>query len=383
MARYVVCRQFTLRMLLSAISVLCVGLACRSMWQQHARQVAAEQRSAEAEAIRLIVQEGGEITFTNGVVVPLPVQGQDQHGNISKVFNQTASVESVRIGYGRRADSGITLWESDSTPRATRRPSELSGRTLRSVGALLQLKRLDVGRQIEVGADWKWLSGLTALRSATLSGSSVKDDTITLLRNAKHLQELMLDATSVTGSGLRHLRHQTELHDLAIKGSHLAGLRELARLRSLRSLSLTYMRLGDTDFAPIAALRDIEKVSLVGTSVGDSCLAPLCQLRKLKHLSLHGTRITDAGVRQLAALPLRVLDLSKTSVTSRGIKHLVNCTTLKDLDLSETLVDDSAVPHLARMRGIKLLRLGATDMTATGAADLQRRLPHCDVLAPQ
>jgi hypothetical protein len=57
--------------------------------------------------------------------------------------------------------------------------------------------------------------------------------------------------------------------------------------------------------------------------VTDAGLKELARLKSLKELSLFKTHVTDAGLKELAGLmSLQFLDLRKTKVTDAGLREL-------------------------------------------------------------
>ena len=62
---------------------------------------------------------------------------------------------------------------------------------------------------------------------------------------------------------------------------------------------------------------------LLATSVTDAGVKELAPLKKLTTLSLIGTQVTDVGLKELAAFKgLTELSLFGTQVTTRGVKEL-------------------------------------------------------------
>jgi hypothetical protein len=95
--------------------------------------------------------------------------------------------------------------------------------------------------------------GLTCIKCAWLSSTSVSDASLSHLRNLTRLRHLKLDFTHVTDAGLQELR----------------------------------------------ALTNLETLDLWSTPVTDAGLEHLQGLIRLKTLYLYGTRVTDAGIGKL------------------------------------------------------------------------------------
>jgi internalin A len=88
---------------------------------------------------------------------------------------------------------------------------------------------------------------------------------------------------------------------------------------------------------------------LHGTKVKDAGLKELARLKSLQSLSLYNTKITNAGLKELAGLTsLQSLNLGGTKVTDAGLKELAGLTTLETLSLFGTQVTDAGVAALQR-----------------------------------
>src|SRR5262249_10790670 len=79
-----------------------------------------------------------------------------------------------------------------------------------------------------------------------------------------------------------------------------AGLRELAGLRSLQSLSLRFTKVTDAGLKELAGLNTLQWLNLGDTHVRGTGLKELAGLKSLQVLYLHGTLVTDAGLKELA-----------------------------------------------------------------------------------
>lgn len=78
--------------------------------------------------------------------------------------------------------------------------------------------------------------------------------------------------------------------------------------------------------ASVALLKDAKKLKFLRvseTSVTDAALEPISQMKELESLNLFGTQVTDAGIGKLAGIPsLSKLFLWHTAVTPAGIADL-------------------------------------------------------------
>jgi len=79
--------------------------------------------------------------------------------------------------------------------------------------------------------------GLTCLKCAWLSNTSVCDASLRHLRDATLLQHLKLDFTHVTDTGLKHLRELTDLETLDLWSTSFPGGAQAPRLSLTQGLS--------------------------------------------------------------------------------------------------------------------------------------------------
>ena len=193
------------------------------------------------------------------------------------------------------------------------------------------------------------------------------------LAELKNLQVLDLTYTGVTDAGMKDLAGLKNLQTLWLSGTGVAdaGLRELAGLNSLQALYLDDTKVTDTGTKELAGLKNLQTLDLHGTSVADPGLKKLATLKKLRSLNVERTHLTDAGLKELAGLKgLQTLDLNGTPVTDEGLKELARLQGLQRLDLGGTPVTDAGLKELARLQRLQRLDLGGTRVTDAGLKEL-------------
>lgn len=94
----------------------------------------------------------------------------------------------------------------------------------------------------------------------------------------------------------------------------------------------------------------IREIRLVGhPTLKDADLANVARLKEIRKLVLSYSNITDAGLEHLAGLKsLHTLRLSGTKITDAGLKHLEGLTDLRELLLQGTAVTNAGVERLRR-----------------------------------
>ena len=127
---------------------------------------------------------------------------------------------------------------------------------------------------------------------------------------------------------------------------------------------------------------DLEKVEhlVFVLKLNDEGLKEVAKLKRLKSLLLVKTNITDAGLREMAKLPELVsLTISGADITNVGLKELVNVPNLVSLGLPATQVTDEGLKELAKLKNLFELNLGGTRVSKAGVAALRKALPQCSI----
>lgn len=138
-------------------------------------------------------------------------------------------------------------------------------------------------------------------------------------------------------------------------------------------------------------------------------LAALAAMPKLRALNLNSTDITDDDLELVGRLVgLHDLDVSTTDITDAGVLHLRGLSGLRHLRIKETRITDVGIGHLASMRALETINVRGVDLSDVGLrmladhpfltmlvvsdglstgrfteaalADLQRRLPACEII---
>jgi hypothetical protein len=95
-----------------------------------------------------------------------------------------------------------------------------------------------------------------------------------------------------------------------------------------------------TDYSELERMPNLILLQMANREVTDEIVAKVAGLKELKELDLDSTQVTDAGLAALTKLPLQVLRLEHTKVTTSGFQtHLAPIETLKTVYLRGTEVD--------------------------------------------
>lgn len=103
----------------------------------------------------------------------------------------------------------------------------------------------------------------------------------------------------------------------------------------------------DDNLAVLDALPELDFVELQHVPITDHGLRYLAGIRSVTTLSLDGTRITDAGLEHLAELSdLTFLCLDNTQVTDAGLEHLKGLSKLQHLSVANVDVTPDGIKRL-------------------------------------
>ena len=230
---------------------------------------------------------------------------------------------------------------------------------------------------------------LPALHKLTLVVPDT-DEWLPLLAPMEGLTHLNLDAEGpryLSAQGLAHLKPFTRLRHLTLFGrvatdEWLEQLVKVAPFDELVELDLRETSVEGPGLVHLKALKQLDWIDVGTSRITDAGMANLAALPKLRWLYADGTTISDAGLRPLAgSKTLEVLTLKDNKkVTDKGMAHLADCPKLLELDLTNTGIGDAGVSELARCKSLKKLTLTGTRVTAKGVRELKAALPGCEVV---
>ena len=123
----------------------------------------------------------------------------------------------------------------------------------------------------------------------------------------------------------------------------------------------------DRDVSHVAKLPSIRRLSLHRTQVTDESTKHISGLTELEALSFQGTAITDKGLANFKRLKnLKSLSLRQTQVTNKGMLHLTGLTNMEELMLDGTQVDLSGIAKLGNMPKLKRLEMARSPACKDG-----------------
>ncbi|QDV49907.1 protein kinase domain-containing protein [Gimesia fumaroli] len=150
-------------------------------------------------------------------------------------------------------------------------------------------------------------------------------------------------------------------------------LRSLSSLQDAFDLNFYSSGLSNRGLALLTDLPNLKYLTLSKNSISSAGLAHLVQFESLESLGLEYTHISDKGLRHLQKLPhLKDLRLDQTDITDRGLLNLKQHKNLETLSLRGTHVTNAGIQHLKEFPQLSYLTLQHTPITDEGLVGLQQ-----------
>ncbi len=149
-------------------------------------------------------------------------------------------------------------------------------------------------------------------------------------------------------------------------------LKELARLKHLRNLRISFSKFSDAMLAELAELPALERLELFHCErVTDTSLKVLETCRRLQELNIGGFDVSDAGLKEVAKIKgLRRLSVSSSKITADGFRHIASIQSLRDLCLAFCAVGDADLKIIAQLKDLEALNLFNAHITDDGLIEI-------------
>jgi hypothetical protein len=176
---------------------------------------------------------------------------------------------------------------------------------------LLEHRQFDHAQKLAIDAVWdkggevKFNTKLATLPvvEVTFSHCKVTDSDLANLKAFDQLERLRLNNVKITDAGLAHLAGLKELRSLEVFDTEVtgAGLNNLRNLKKLKTLYLGFP-VTDTGIRFVAELTNLSSLTLAGSRISDDGLIHLKDLKALSKLNLAFTRVNGHGLARLKEL---------------------------------------------------------------------------------
>jgi Leucine-rich repeat (LRR) protein len=150
------------------------------------------------------------------------------------------------------------------------------------------------------------LGQMTSLRRLTAPQTGLSDEHVGRLTSLANLTSLGLWQTQIGNDGLKIIGQLRNLSYLSVEGNRGVtdnGLAHLIGCERLSWLGLSYTGVSDNGMRHLAAL-SLTRLDLKGTKITNAGLQHIARIKSLRTISLANTRVTDTGVTEFQrALP--------------------------------------------------------------------------------
>lgn len=181
------------------------------------------------------------------------------------------------------------------------------------------------------------------------------------------------------------------------------ALREMEKLKNLRSLTIRNLLISKAELKQIGALKNLRSIQLENNGLTDDvmqsfptlplltdltflyqdvrCVEAFLNLRKLKRVILDEVPISDKGIRFLeySNTTLEHVSLGNSAVTDDGMTSLENCPNLKFLYLVGSRVTEKGVRAAGTNDALSHVYVGSTQISQEAIARLQTDRPRLRV----
>jgi internalin A len=270
---------------------------------------------------------------------------------------------------------GYVVYKRDVAARA-----KVAAETLKIRGASYEFPP---GKMPGMGNEWSVAilgdDAYEHIAGLSLRGSQFHDADLTQVAKLKSLRFLSIHDSDISDAGLRRislLSLMAKLYLVNCKKLTDDGLHHLRPMTHLKELGLEGTLVSDEGLKTLEGFGELDYLDLNDTRITDAGLAKLSKMPALKWLSVGCTGVSDAGLGKLREMQqLETLGLSNSGISDSGLVYLQEFPRLKFLDLTDTRISDHGLVHLRKLKQLEFVWLAGTRTTENGIQDLQRELP--------
>lgn len=246
-------------------------------------------------------------------------QADASKGGVAKVFGGALLVLLIAF----LALGLVTLQGEKKTEEQRRAVARAGGRTEteRHVPAWLEMI---------AGPDFHSFLDRTELVQVRLMGEKFGDSDLALVVGLPDIRTLNVSNSNVTNEGLK----------------------EIAKIKSLRSLDLSRTKV--TEIASLTALADLEELILTFTEVKEAALEPISQFAKMRNVSFSGLRVGN-----------------------RAIEWVAKCQHLEALNIDYAILGENALQPLHERQTLKFVSVKDAKRDPADFAAAKKALPNC------
>ena len=236
------------------------------------------------------------------------------------------------------------------------------------------------------------VSRLTQLRHLQFGapGAPLTDLGLTELQKLKELEDLKIDGSEFSDSGLAGLlEHAASLRFLRVRSSsplvHGEFLREVSGSQRLEGLALYCDQLQDRFLQLALGCENLTELQVVyAEQVNGHSLSTIDLLPALKNVTFHKTGLDDEGLEQIARFKSleRLTIRENRNISDEGLQQLTGLERLQRLDVSDNpQVSDAIFDICEHLPSLVYLYTAGTGVTPEGVEQMRRERSGLQIIA--
>lgn len=158
---------------------------------------------------------------------------------------------------------------------------------------------------------------------------------------------------------------------------------DFSAFSNLKELAIVSDDITDSALSHVGKMKSqLTGLQLASSGITDKGLSRLLRTQtSLYSLTLDKAPITDAALKALSLKDLRILCMSRTKISGKGLQDMEGIKNLAFLDLSDSPITDDALPHIGSLQDLQFLSLRGTKVSDSGITALygSRSLRKLDV----
>lgn len=239
-----------------------------------------------------------------------------------------------------------------------------------------------IERLKEIGAEFDVDDSTGNVTKISISTNKLTDEVLEIVAMISSIEYLVLESSNISDAGLKHIGGLNNLRSLVVRNCTRVQGKELIAIRGkLESLVLKGCPIVDNSLESIIGNRNLVALDLSGTSITDKGIGHLVKIASLQHLNLSRTAISNVSIERIASLPnLKTLRVKGTKVTNSSLSHLARLTALSWLDISENEISDASVPNIVAMRSLIVLDTRNTKISKDGLDVIQKNIKNITIV---
>ena len=229
-------------------------------------------------------------------------------------------------------------------------------------------------------AAWRAFATLPSLRELRCSRCSLGQAGVESVAELPALETLSLWLSrEVRGADLRLIARIASLRNLSLQDAHgfNAEIDAMAALPNLHELTIRSPDFNDDGGERLALLNSVHDLTFpVPIKVGSRPAAAIASLPPLDALTMQESGLTDSGFALISRIAtLLKLNLNYSAIGDQGLVHLAGHARLADLQVAKTRVSDASIPLMAALPALKSVYLDQSRVTRAGYERLEKLRP--------